>query len=124
MKTILALCGLILIGGGIWIYRETKMPMMYGTFVGAPKVQVIDLIERPKENMGKTLAVEGIIQDQCKAMGCYFYFKEGNKSLRVELEEIAMNAPKNRDGKPARVEGQIVKHGDGYQLLASAVEFK
>lgn len=124
MKTILALCGLILLAGGFWLYRATKTPMIYGDFVNAPKAQVSDLVDHPEKNMGKTLALEGIIQDQCKSMGCFFFFKEGGKTLRIELEQIAMNAPKRRDGKPARVEGQIVKYGDGYQLLASAVEFK
>jgi hypothetical protein len=56
-------------------------------------------------------------------MGCYFFIHSGTKTLRVELQEIAMNAPM-REGHPVRVEGQIVRYGDGYQLFASAVEFE
>jgi hypothetical protein len=44
--------------------------------------------------------------------------------LRVELSEIAMTAPKRRNGRPARVEGQLMPYDHGYQLVATAVEFK
>jgi hypothetical protein len=124
MKPIFALCGLILLAGGFWIYRSTRTPMTYGKFTGAPAAQVAQLIEQPKANLGKTWTIEGIIQDQCTTMGCYFFFKEGGKSLRVDLQEIAMYAPKQKNGKPARVEGRIVPYGDGYQFWASAVDFK
>jgi hypothetical protein len=56
-------------------------------------------------------------------MGCFFFFLSGKNTLRVELQDIAMNAPR-RNGRPARVEGQMVPHNDGYQFLASAVEFE
>jgi hypothetical protein len=56
-------------------------------------------------------------------MGCFFFFLSGKNMLRVDLQEIAMNAPR-RNGRPARVEGQIVPYGDGYQFVASAVEFE
>lgn len=124
MKTILALCGVIALAGSIAIYRATRPKLIYGQFVGAPKAQLSELIARPKANMGKTWAVKGVINKQCTSMGCFFFFEEGGKELRVDLAEIAMNAPKNRNGKPARAEGQMVPYGDGYQFWASAVEFK
>lgn len=124
MKTILALCGLIALAGTIALYRATRPTLLYGRFVGAPKAQVAELIARPKANMGKTWAIEGRITKQCTSMGCFFFFEDGGKELRVDLAEIAMHAPKHRNGKPARVEGQMVPYGDGYQFWASAVEFK
>lgn len=124
MKTILALCGLLALGGAVAVYRAARPKMVYGTFVGAPKAQVAELIAHPKANMGKTWSIEGIISKQCTSMGCFFFFESDGKTLRVDLAEIAMHAPKNRNGKPARVEGQIVPYGDGYQFWASAVEFK
>ena len=33
-------------------------------------------------------------------------------------------APRKRDGRPALVEGQLMPYGTGYQLVATAVEFK
>jgi hypothetical protein len=123
MKTILALCAVALVAGGIALYRVTRVPTLYGTFTGAPKAEVADLIARPKDGMGKTVAIEGVITQQCTSMGCFFFFEAGGKTLRVDLAEIAMHAPKNRNGRRARVEGQMVPYGEGYQFWASAVEF-
>lgn len=124
MKAILALCGAVLLAGAVALYHVTRPKTLYGTFIGAPTAQVGELIARPKANMGKTWAVAGVIVKQCTTMGCFFFFEQDGKLLRVDLAEIAMNAPKNRNGRPARVEGQIVPYGDGYQFWASAVEFQ
>lgn len=123
MRTIFALCGVILLAGGFFLWRAMKTPSVYGNFLGAPPAAVVDLIERPKDFLGKTLSVEGKISEQCKTMGCFFFFRAEGKTLRVELQDIAMNAPM-REGHNARVEGQILPYGDGYQLVANAIEFK
>ena len=123
MRTILILCGATLIGGGFLIWRATRPQLAFGEFVGAPKAEVSDLIERPAKYMNTTVAVEGEVRRQCQAMGCYFFFETGGKELRIDLESIAMNAPAT-EGRNARVEGQVVTYRDGYQLYASAVEFR
>ena len=123
MRTILALCALILAAGGYFVWKSTRMPTLYGTFTGAPKVEVTDLIERPTDFLKKTVAVRGEVREQCKTMGCYFFMPAGTKTLRIELQVIAMDAPM-REGHQARVEGRMEAYGDGYQLVASAVEFE
>lgn len=123
MKKILILCAVTVAIAAVWIWRAAAKPSRYGTFTGAPKAEVAALIADPKGHTGKLLQVEGVISEQCKAMGCYFFFKDGKGELRVDLQEIAMTAPM-REGHKARVEGQIVPYNDGYQLFASAVEFE
>jgi hypothetical protein len=123
MKTILAICALILIGGGFYAWKAMQMPTKYGAFTGAPVTDVTALVERPKDYLGKTVTVEGKISEQCKAMGCFFFFHSPKGILRIELAEVAMTAPM-REGHTARVEGQLVPYGDGYQLFASGVEFQ
>ena len=123
MRTIFALCGVILLAGGFFLWRAIKTPSVYGSFAGAPQAAVADLVERPKDFVGKPVSVEGKISEQCKTMGCFFFFRAGGKTLRVELQDIAMNAPM-REGHNAHVEGQILPYGDEYQLVASAIEFK
>jgi len=122
MKKIFTLCAIILVAGGILLWRATQLPTFYGTFAGAPQASVIELVEHPKAYVSKTVTVEEVIRQQCRSMGCFFFFRQGNTELRVELKDIAMTAPM-REGKKARVEGQIVPYGDGYQLLATAVRF-
>lgn len=123
MRTILALCAATLAIGALLIWRAAQSPTQFGSFVGAPKVAVTDLIERPKEFLTRTVLVEGEVRQQCQTMGCYFFFLAGAKMLRVDLETIAMHAPM-KEGRMARVEGQMVPFGEGYQLSANAVEFR
>src|ERR1051326_300138 len=123
MRTIFILCGLMLAAGVVFAVRSLRGPTEFGTFVGAPRVEVAELIERPKDFLGKNVSVEGVVREQCKAMGCVFSMPAGTKTLRIDLQEVAMKAPM-REGRRARVEGQIVPYGDGYQLYASAVRFE
>jgi uncharacterized protein YdeI (BOF family) len=123
MKKIFILCAVVLLMATVVIWRAVAKPSRFGTFTGAPKAEVAMLIENPKTFLGKTVTLEGIITEQCQAMGCFFNFRAGEKSLRVDLQDVAMTAPR-REGRPARVEGQIVPRADGYQFFASAVEFR
>jgi uncharacterized protein YdeI (BOF family) len=122
MKKILLLCTVTLIAIGVLVWRAAAKPSRFGTFTGAPRTEVAVLIAAPKANTGKLLTVEGTITEQCRAMGCFFFFRSGNQSLRIDLQEVAMTAPM-REGRRARVEGLLVPYGDGFQLYASAVEF-
>jgi hypothetical protein len=123
MKTILTLCAAVLLAGGALLYRHTRLPSSFGEFGGAPRAKVADLIERPKDYLKKTVAIEGVIREQCTSMGCFFFFHEGDKTLRVDVQEVAMTAPR-RNGRVARVEGRMVPYGDGYQFYATAVKFE
>jgi hypothetical protein len=123
MRTIISICVLTLVSGSFAVWKVAQSPTSFGKFTGAPDAPVADLVERPKDFLGKTVLVSGSVRRQCKSMGCFFFFNAGDKSLRVDLEEIAMNAPM-KEGHQARVEGQIVPYRDGYQLFASAVEFQ
>ena len=123
MRTILALCAFSLVVGTILIWQVVSLPNDYGAFTGAPKADIADLINKPKEFLHKTVSIEGTVRQQCTTMGCYFFFLSDEKMLRVDLEQITMYAPR-RNGHTAHVEGQIVPYGDGYQFVASAVEFQ
>src|SRR5262245_18271637 len=123
MKTILVLCALILVVGGVFAWRAMQLPSHFGEFTGAVEVSAEDLVDRPKDFLGKTVVVRSTVTEQCKTMGCNFFFLTKNGRLRVELKDIAMDAPM-REGHPARVEGQLVPYLDGYRLYATAVEFE
>jgi len=122
MRIILGLCLATLAIGATLIWNATRLPTQYGEFSGAPRADVTALLERPKDFLNQTVLVEGEVREQCKTMGCHFYFTQGDKTLRVDLETITGKAP-TREGRPARVEGRVMLYGDGYQLVASAVRF-
>jgi len=123
MKKILILCTAILLLATVFIWRAVAKPTRFGKFTGAPKAEVAALIDSPKAFVGKTVLIEGTIREQCQAMGCYFTFRAGEKGLHVDLQDVAMTAPM-REGRAARVEGQMVPRSEGYQFFASAVEFR
>ena len=123
MRTILTLCASILVVGSIFIWRARQVPDRFGQFTGGQEVTVEDVVARPQDFVGKMVSLRGIVREQCAAMGCYFFFHAPNGKLRVELKDIAMDAPM-REGRSARVEGQMVPYMDGYQLFASAVAFE
>ncbi len=123
MKTIFAVCALILSAGAYFAWHSMRMPSTFGTFTGAPIVQVAELIEHPKDYLKRNITVEGKVSEQCQSMGCYFFIHAGKQSLRIDLQEVAMTAPM-REGHQARVECQLVPFNEGYQLYASAVEFQ
>ena len=123
MKSILTLCAVILVVGGVLLYRNTRLPDRFGEFSSAPAAKVSDLIARPKDFTKKTVSIDGIVREQCTSMGCYFFFREGEKTLRIDMQEVAMNAPR-KEGHHVRVEGRMVPYGDGFQFYASAVSFE
>src|SRR5438128_1437213 len=106
MRKILVLCTLILIAGGFYVWRAMQLPTHFGEFSGAREVSLDDLVNRPTDFLGKTVAVRGAVKEQCRTMGCFFYLQAKNGKLRVELKDIAMDAPMH-EGRPAHVEGQI-----------------
>jgi hypothetical protein len=106
MRTIFAICAVILLIGGVFVWRAMQLPDRFGEFAGGKEVAVEELIARPQEFTGRMLLVRGTVREQCKTMGCYFFFPASNGKLRVELKDIAMDAPM-REGRPARVEGRL-----------------
>jgi hypothetical protein len=123
MKKILLLCAVIVVIAAVFIWRAAARPARFGTFTGAPKTEVASVIADSKAYLSRTVELEGVVSEQCRSMGCYFFFKSGKKTLRVNLQEIAMMAPM-REGRRGRVEGQTVRYDGGYQFFASAVEFE
>lgn len=123
MKKILFLCAIIVVIAAASVWRISARPARFGTFTGAPKADIASIVANPKSYLGRTVALEGVVSEQCKSMGCFFFFKSGSKTLRVDLQEIAMTAPM-REGRMARVEGETVPFDGGYQFFASAVEFE
>lgn len=123
MKTIFGICALIVVVAAGFLWRAAARPKQFGAFSRAPRAAVEAIIANPKAYSGRVVEIEGVISEQCKAMGCYFFFRSGKETLRVDIQDIAMTAPM-REGRKARVEGQTVPYNDGYEFVASAVEFE
>lgn len=123
MKIILGLCIAVLLGAAVFFWQYTQRSQTFGEFSNAPLGKVEDVLAAPERFAKQTVRIEGLIAKQCESMGCFFYFRAGTKELRVDLADIAMHAPKGKDGHRAVVEGRTVPYERGYQFSASAVRF-
>lgn len=122
MRIIFGLCAFILLAGGALAWRSTQTPERFGAFTGAPAEPLANVVAQPAAYLGRAVLLEGDVRRQCKVTGCFFSFVAGEKSLRVELEAVAPRAPQ-REGRRARVEGQVVRSAAGFEVIANAVEF-
>lgn len=124
MRVILGLCAVSLIALIVLLRSAMNADFRYGEFTGAPRVSVLELVEKPGDFRGRIIAVQGEVRQQCQAMGCHFFFIAGDRPpLRIDLEKLTGSAPM-KEGHFARVEGRMVPFGDGYQLAATAVEIE
>jgi hypothetical protein len=124
MKTILVLCGLILAGAIAWLVIARPFADHFGSaFRGLGSVQVAQLLEKPSDFVKKDVRIRGVVTRQCAQCGCWFVVKDaGGAEIRVEMGETAGHLP-FRLGKAATVEGQLIKFGEGYEFIGTAVEF-
>jgi len=124
MKTIFVLCGLILAGAGAWFFLSRSRTDHFGNeFRGYPSIELEKLVDSPKDHLKKELRIDGLLVRQCPSSGCWFFLKEpGGKELKVEMGDTTPKLPA-RVGKRATVEGQLIKYGEGYQFIGTAVEF-
>ncbi|MFN8392006.1 MAG: hypothetical protein U0136_17075 [Bdellovibrionota bacterium] len=124
MRKIFILCGLIVVGAIIWAAIAWRTEQHYGLpFSGAPKGDLTAVVNNPADFVGQKLQLDGVVKDQCRATGCYFFFSSGDKRLRVELGDVAPTLPRRTDCL-ATVEGQVVAMGTEYEFIGTGVEFK
>ena len=125
MRIIFIACGAILLAGLVaFIWFRSGTDHHGNPFKGFPSVAVRDLADKPNDYLKKDARIEGAIDRQCPASGCWFFVKDTNgKEVKVEMGDTTPKLPQ-RLGKTAVVEGQLIKFGDGYEFIGTAVEFR
>jgi len=68
---------------------------------------IADVLDRPDEFVGKRVAVRGRVAEVCPNMGCWVDLQEGDRRLRVKVEDGVIVFPKTLAGKTATAEGTI-----------------
>lgn len=129
MKTILTLCAVILVGAiAALAWKSISSEDHFGKpFAGLSTADIPDIVAKPDAYLGKPVAVHGVLKRQCPATGCWFFLADPAdptaKQLKVEMGDTTPKLPK-RMGRTARVEGQLIKFGDGYEFIGVAVTFE
>lgn len=73
-------------------------------------LSLAELVAKPDAYVGKTVQVKGKITEVCQAMGCWVVVTDGQKTMRIQMEEGKVSFPKDAAGKPIIAEGTLSKH--------------
>jgi len=124
MKTILVLCTAMLAVAVAWLVVARPFADHYGNpFQGSALVELAQLLDKPADYLKKEVRIEGSVARQCPHCGCWMVVTDaGGRELRVELGESGGPVP-FRLGKKVAVEGQLIRFGEGYEFVGSALEF-
>jgi len=125
MKTILALCGLILLGATAYLLFARSDRDHYGNeFRGYPAADLGAMAEHPERYFKKEATIRGTVARQCPSSGCWFFLRDaGNKELKVEMGDTTPKLPR-RVGRTATVEGRLIPFGETIEFVGTAVEFR
>ena len=72
-------------------------------------VPVAKVMATPDDFVGKTVQVKGKVTEVCTMMGCWMNLVDGEKSVRIKVNDGEIVFPKEAIGKPAIAEGLLKK---------------
>ena len=92
-------------------------------FTDAPRVTIAQLLETPEAFRRQPVRVQGKIERQCPAAGCWLFLRDGQgRSIRVELGDYFPKLPLHV-GETAEVEGEWIPMGEGHQFIGTRITF-
>lgn len=93
-------------------------------FTAAPVVGISVLMAEPESFRRQPLRINGRIERQCPASGCWFVLAdETGGQVRVELGDSHSRLPK-RVGRRASVEGELIRMGESHVFIGTRVAFE
>ena len=93
-------------------------------FTDAPEVAIARLLESPDSFRRQSVRVQGEIERQCPAAGCWLFLNDGEgRSIRVELGDYFPELPRHVGGIAA-VEGEWIPMGAGHQFIGTRITFR
>lgn len=128
MKNIFILCAAIVIAAAAAMtWKFSRHDDHFGhPFTGLPAASIPQIMANPDDFLGRQVSINGVLKRQCPATGCWFYLSDPAdpkaQELKVEMGDTTPELPK-RIGRPAHIEGQLIKYGEGYQFIGVAVTF-
>ena len=64
---------------------------------------------KPEKFVGKTVQVKGKVTEVCQMMGCWMSLNDGEKSIRIKVNDGDIVVPKDSIGKTAIAEGLLTR---------------
>lgn len=72
-------------------------------------ISIATLLEKPADYTGKTVQVKGKITEVCQMAGCWMNLTDGEKMVRIKVDDGDIVFPKDSAGKMAIAEGTFSK---------------
>lgn len=107
MKRTISLAIISLMLGTVLVAAEPE-GVKYGKGVALGQATPIPaLVEKPGDFVGKTVRVDGLVTDVCKAQGCWMILAEaeGGKGVRIKVDDGVIVFPMSAKGHRASAEG-------------------
>jgi hypothetical protein len=128
MKNNLIISSLLLaLGITLVACKGSKRDEHFGQpFTGLPTAAIPEVVTKPESFLGKKISIQGVLKRQCPATGCWFFLTDPSdpkaQEVKVEMGDTTPQLPA-RIGQEAKVEGQLIKFGEGYEFIGVAVSF-
>jgi hypothetical protein len=109
MKKILFSVTVFLFGSSM-LYGQTTLSnewTTYGKKLTATKMDSFAAALKDTPAEGKSVAVEGVINDVCTNKGCWLIMSGGKQQLRVQFEGYSFFVPWDANGKKIKAQGVV-----------------
>src|SRR5438477_3234965 len=87
-------------------------PVRLGEPISASVVSLKDVVARPAEFKGKTIATNGVVTAVCQEMGCWMEIKDDSGLAHIKMHGHKFFVPKTAPGHHARVQATVVAAKD------------
>jgi hypothetical protein len=92
-------------------------------FTDAPRATLAELLDSPDHFRRQPVRVQGTIERQCPAAGCWLFLNDGEgHSIRVELGDYFEQLPLHVGGV-AEVEGEWIPKGERHEFIGTRITF-
>jgi hypothetical protein len=101
---------------GIAIILCMACTAVQATGINYELVTIKEITDASSQYLGKAVQIEGSIEKECPARGCWLVVNDGTGSLLVDLKPNNFTMPLNLVGSTAKVYGNVTVVGEKKKL--------
>lgn len=118
---IVPIVALALIAGASY-YLARPQAETFGT-AEAAAVELVSIGELSEVQVGRTVAIEGTIKQECPHSGCWAVIEDGTGQIRIDTQRGGFALPLHREGSRIRVVGELEQiEGGTLQISADSAQ--
>jgi uncharacterized protein YdeI (BOF family) len=108
------------VGAGIYLTRKPVEQFGAGD---TAQVQTIAIADISSNQVGKRVAIEGTIDQECPHSGCWAVIKDASGQIRIDTQAGGFALPLRREGSRIRIVGTVMlTEGGSVEISAESAE--